>query len=252
MAVERYLPLPNQRVEIEVREPNHADLYLTRIEDVGARIITVVCPMRDGEVVPLREGIGLTVTYTRERALFCFDTRVVERVPGEVPRLRLDMPDEILRVQRRDHLRMAARFPVKYSVVEADLTGARGGEWMQDAECVDISAGGMRIRPLHVVPGIAVGSYVRVRFLLPGTSEGFDLLGQVMRIERCSVAGGFDSVAVDETPTPSSIIDEIIDPKGLYRIAIRFVGISLRTQDLITKFVFDRERELIERGVAGH
>lgn len=252
MAVERYLPLPNQRVEIEVLEPDDAGLYLTRVEDVGARTITVVCPMREGEVVPLREGTDLTVTYTRERALFCFNTRVVERVPGEVPRLKLDAPDEILRVQRRDHLRMAARFPVKYAVADVDQIDRPKVEWMEDAECVDISAGGIRIRPINIVPGTVVGSYVRLRFLLPGFSEAFDLLGQVTRIERCSVSGGFDPVPADETPTPSSIIDEIIDPKGLYRIAIRFVGISLRVQDLITKFVFDRERELIERGLAGH
>ena len=69
MVDSRYLPIPNQRVEI-------AEIAATPVESPRVhhqsrrrkrRAITVVCPMSQGEIVPLRKGSKVTVTYIRDR-----------------------------------------------------------------------------------------------------------------------------------------------------------------------------------------
>ena len=44
-------------------------------------------------------------------------------------------------------------------------------------------------------------------------------------------------------------MDEVADQRHSARLAVRFVDISQPAQDRIMRFVFERERELIERGV---
>mgnify|MGYP000863909900 FL=1 len=256
MDPKRYLPLIGQRVELRVRDlegdPDKSqEVYITKVEDISTGSITVASPIKDGEVVPLRAGVGLTVTYVRDQGLFAFDTAVVERLPGQVPQLKLDLPDEIVRVQRRNYKRVSARFPVNYSSAEADsLDGTRDSASFRCAECVDISAGGIRIRLIDVVAGIKLGAYVRLSFALPAEDKrSFDVVGQVMRIERLDSNSRLGSPSSEANLDRAPVIEEIKDPAGTYRLALRFVGISQREQDWIMKFVFDRERELIGRGL---
>lgn len=250
MVDSRYLPVPNQRVEIvETTEtPTESpEGYITRVEDVGDESITVVCPMSRGEVVPLRKGLRVTVTYTRGRALLAFEADVIDRESGEVPRLWLTLPQEVVRVQRRSYLRMAASLPVMYAPVGADQD-AHDVVPIYRAESVDISAGGLRIRLVDVAVGIRFGSYVRVQFTLPGVKASYDLIAQVMRIEQSdSTEGTFPSS--EDVATRGNTVDEVADERYRYRLALRFVDISQVAQDCIMRFVFERERELIERGV---
>lgn len=253
MDPERYLPLLNQRVEVNVGDSRETHVYLTRVEDISADSIYVVCPISNGEVVPLRVGLPVTVTYVRREGLFSFDATILDRMSGQVPRLRLSRPHEIVRIQRRNHKRIDARFPVKYALpdddsVESSLDKLCWG----DAECVDISAGGIRVRLIDTTVGIKHGSYVWLTFDLPTEeSRAFELMAQVIRIERRDRTIELDPETADASSGWRTIIREIVDPEGSYQIALRFVGISSGDEDSIMKFVFDRERELIERGVAG-
>lgn len=249
MAADRYLPHPNQRVEITASSEEFRSVYFARVEDVKEEAITVVCPMSEGEVVPLRTGMSITLTYVRDRALLTFDTLILDRTPGEVPRLRLALPEEIVRVQRRSHLRMSARFAVMYAPVEADHD-LKSEVQMYRAESVDISAGGLRIRLIDVLVGIRCGSYVRVMFSLPRTEARLNLMSQVIRIEK-SDPGAAAPVPSSEAASAisGSALEQIEDTRGKYRLALRFADISQATQDSIMRFVFDRERELIERGI---
>lgn len=250
MVDSRYLPVPNQRVEIaEIPEtPDELPrVYITRVEDIGDESITVVCPMSRGEVVPIRKGMRVTVTYIRDRALLAFEADVISRGSGEVPRLWITLPTEVVRVQRRSYLRMAATLPIMYAPIGADQD-AREVVPAYRAETVDISAGGLRIRLIDVAVGIRFGSYVRVEFSLPKVEAPYDLIAQVMRIEQSdSIEGTFPSS--EDVATRGNTVDEVADQRYRYRLALRFVDISPVAQDCIMKFVFDRERELIERGV---
>jgi c-di-GMP-binding flagellar brake protein YcgR len=223
-------------------------VYITRVEDVSGDAITVVCPMSQGEIVPLRKGSKVTVTYIRDRALLAFDADVIQRIRSEVPRLRLTPPREIVRVQRRSFLRMSAAFPVMYAPVGTNQDANEVVPTYR-AESVDISAGGLRIRPIDVAVGVRFGSYVRVEFSLPGEEDQhYDLIAQVMRIEQSeSAEGAFPST--EDVATRGNTVDEVADQRHRYRLAVRFVDISQPAQDRIMRFVFERERELIERGV---
>jgi c-di-GMP-binding flagellar brake protein YcgR len=251
MVDSRYLPTPNQRIEITEAtdaSPGSRRVYFTRVEDVRDEVITVVCPMSEGEVVPLREGMQVTVTYIRHRALLSFDARVVARVWGDVPRLRLTRPTEVTRVQRRSYLRMAAAFPVLYAPLGSDQD-ADDVVPLYRAESVDISAGGLRVRLIDTVVGIRFSSYVRVEFSLPGKDARFDLIAQVMRIEQSDRIAAATFPSSEDVITRGNAVDVITDQRYRYRLALRFANITQPEQDCIMKFVFDRERELIERGM---
>lgn len=253
LSLERYLPILDQKVELQVPELHETRVYLTKVEDISEDFITVICPISSGEVVPLRAGQRVTVTYVTGEGLFSFDTGILERFAGQVPRLKLARPDEIVRAQRRHHKRIEARFPVRYALIESDAIEMGPGTLdFKQAECVDISSGGMRVRLVDVVVGIRLGTYVQLRFSIPTEDRrDFDLMAQVVRIEDFGRAKAPALDAIDTESGPRNSVEEVADPKRNYRVAFRFVDISLSDQDSIMKFVFDRERELIERGVIG-
>ena len=233
----KHLPSEGQSIDVTLGDRGFAGSYITSVDQVSDEGLTVVCPVHEGAIVPIREGMLVSISYKRASALYSFETRVLKRLSGRVPLLLLEPPIELVRMQRREHVRITVHLPIGYAVVdpEHDITEPHPTE---PADSMDICAGGMRLVPRIPPAGLVSGSVLRLEFSLSLSSGCLVAKGRVVRVEE-GRGGSLRSV----TRIPESA-------RGVYRLAVEFVDVPEATQDLITRFVFERERELIRRGMA--
>lgn len=85
-------------VELVVREGEYKGIYRTRIEEVGERILIVGAPFDHGELVPLREGSKVKLTFWDEVAAYSFEGRILRRIANPIPMFVLQLPDSVVKV----------------------------------------------------------------------------------------------------------------------------------------------------------
>jgi len=201
-------------VELVVSEGEYEGRYMSRIEEVGERILTVGAPFNHGEVVPLREGTKVKLTFWDEVAAYSFVGKIMRRIAVPIPMFVFELPDSIDKVQRRTYVRVPALFPVSFrSVTKEGLSDIQKGTML------DLSGGGMR-------------------FL---TKE---------RVEEKSLLYVLLSLPIGDINTPVRVhrVEKIEDSKH-YRISVEFHDISERERDQIIRCVFDIQRAMRKKGL---
>lgn len=136
--------------------------------------------------------------------------------------------DECRLVQRRDHLRVNARCPVEYRIVESEVaepgTAGRG-------VTRNISAGGVQFRVDRPAEDtIAVGDLLELRLDLGGGTVLAD--ATVVRVEDAT------DIGPDDRPLPPSKATHA----PVTAIAVRFESISEKAQDRIVHYIFTLQR----------
>jgi c-di-GMP-binding flagellar brake protein YcgR len=197
------------------------DDYTTTIEQVRADVLLVATPMRQREYVRLEQGQRMTLSVVRRNNPYFFETTVVGSETAEGQQmLALRRPADTAGVT----LRQQVRVPV--SINDALFwwqDGAKFGPSLK-GQLVDLSAGGMQVLTRDGLPG---GARVLARFAL--TRE----LGYLM-------------------PDAEVLRDyERVSDVGVksHRSHLRFVDLPTRDQERLVRFVFQRERELRQKGV---
>ena len=200
-------------VELVVFEGEYVGKYRTRIEEVGERILAVGAPFDHGEVVPLREGTKVKLTFWDEAAAYSFEGKIMQRIAVPIPMFILELPDSVDKVQRRNFVRVPAFYPISFrSVTQEGLSD------LQKGSMLDISGGGMR-------------------FLTKERLEGQSLLYVHITLPK------------GELKTPVRVCRvETMDDKH-YRISVEFHDISERDRDQIIHCVFEIQRAMRKKGL---
>lgn len=201
-------------VELFVLEGEHVGNYLTRIEEVGERILIVGALFNHGEVVPLREGTKVRLTFWDEAAAYSFEGKIMQRIAVPIPMLVLELPDSVVKVQRRNYVRVPALYPVSFrSVTKKGLSD------LQKGMMLDLSGGGLR-------------------FLTKEPVENKSLLYVFLTLPKGDL----------QTPVRVCRAEKIEDSKN-YRVSVEFHDISERERDQIIRCVFDIQRSMRKRGL---
>lgn len=203
-------------------------MYVVRVEEVREDVLVLSAPIRLGQVVPVKPGTVVEVQYHRKDAMYGFHSTVREFHPGHLPLISVERPEEIRRVQRREHVRWPVCLPVT-------VTAPGGGTVEVEGRVLDLSGGGMAVS----LPGPwewQQGEEVRVRlYLRPDRPrEAVEAWARVVRTwnAESSAAGG--------RPSP-----------GRQRVAFEFTRIAPAAREAIIRYIFARQREFLRAGLAG-
>ncbi len=194
-----------------VNEEGELVSYRTRIEDRDDRTLAVQLPYEKGVPVRFTPQSQLVLLRQVEGDQFAYaaTVEVVQTRPGNIPLLVVTRPVDYELVPRRRFFRCPVRLPVRCQGVEGEATNLSG-------------SGLLAVLPAQ--PEWKTGTEAELELALPGQDEPMPLKGRVMRVQKVA-SGTRQAVAFD------------------------FVHLRERAQDLILRYLFLRQRELISKGL---
>jgi len=206
--------------EIEVN--GLADKYATRIEEVQGEYLLVATPMKAREYIKLDHGQKVLLSVVRRNNPYFFDTIVVGTEWNEGQQLtQVRRPAENAGVQLRRHVRVAVVITDAQFWWESD--GGKFGPTVA-GQVLDISAGGFLALTKD---GLPEGRQTLSRFTLSRQAGHLMSLAQVLK----------DYERVSDVGVKS------------HRSHCQFVEMAEKDRERLVKFVFQRERELRQKGV---
>ncbi len=219
--------LVNQRLQLRVAVggDGRRQSLASRVEDVNRQAIVVAHPTAEGALVDLPRGTPVEVAYADDAALYRFVTRVRGRILRPAPQLELERPEQVVRIQRREFVRLALSLPVRLRVLAlpGEEAAAEEGLACHHGRTRDVSAGGAHVLTSAPLPrGTIVELEVELR---PG--ECFLALGEVVRRE----------------PAPPELGPDVV------ALGVNFLGLELKEQHYLVNFVFQQQRELRKKGL---
>lgn len=201
-------------VELVALEGPYSGRYKTRIEEVGERLITVGVPFFEGEVIPLREGTKVQLTFWDETAAYSFEAKIMQRIAVPIPLFVLELPDSVDKVQRRNFVRVPVLFPITFRLVTRE-----GLSNLYKGTMSDLSGGGMRFSTTELIEN---KSLLYTQLTLPNG----DL----------------------STPAIVHRVEKMEDIKR-YSVSVEFHDIAERERDKIIRCVFEVQRALRKKGM---
>lgn len=208
--------LPGLAVELVVPEGEYEGKYRTRIEEMGERLISVGAPFIKSDIVPLRVGTKLKLIFWDELSAYSFSTKIVQRIAEPIHLFVLTMPDSILKVQRRNFVRVTAIKPITFQTVTSEgLSDSFKGTML------DLSGGGMSFLTEELVEDKSI---LNVQLALPkGDVQISALVCRADKIE-------------DSKPQR-------------YCVSTEFHEIAERGRDQIIRYIFEIQRAMRKKGL---
>jgi c-di-GMP-binding flagellar brake protein YcgR len=203
--------------EIEVN--GLADKYSTKIEEVKGDYLLVATPMKAREYVRLDHGQRILLSVVRRNNPYFFDTFVVGANEGQ-QLTQLRRPPENAGVQLRQHVRVAV--VITDAQFWWETASGKFGPTMP-GQVLDISAGGFLALTKDGLPE----GLILARFTLSRQAGHLMSLARVLK----------DYERVSDVGVKS------------HRSHCQFVDMADKDRERLVKFVFQRERELRQKGV---
>ena len=202
-------------VELFILGSPNEEKYRTHVEEVGEKILVVNAPYVKGEIVPLREGTRLKLTYWDELSAYTFETVIMQRIAVPYPTFVLALPTSVTKIQRRNFVRITVNFPFSFRVVLQN-----GLSDFFEGIITDLSGGGIQFKTKKVMEK---GYLLTADINLPNS-----VLEMPLRVVR--------SESVEKQP-------------GWYVVSSEFFDISERIRDDVIRCVFEIQREMRKKGL---
>jgi len=209
LAERRYLSI-TQKIQIS---KDGETWFNSSIQDLLPGTFSIITPYLKGQP-QIFKGDWVQVKFFKDDSNYDLETRVTDEVKDSIPLLRLAYPEQINRIQKRNHVRLPVELEVQYAPVnqagkkEAPLVFAK-------ASTVDISGGGMKLMVRHP---IEEKEMLTLKFYLP-LRRGLEHLILRALVNRCIE----------------------VDPQTQkYQLSLEFDSINRRQQDIIVRFIFEK------------
>lgn len=209
----------NQPVEIEIKDPEFQGKYRSRVEGIGGDNLTLAAPMKSGEVLSLPRGLEMTVSFYDQVAVYSVDCLLMSFNMGAVPTIVLGSPINSKRIQRRNFVRLDTKIPMTYILLNQGLEPISE---RFDATTVDISGGGLMF-----------------------TTNGRVQLGDLMEVQ-VSTSADRPVTAIGKTVR---VTDNFMGKEHKVSVGVEFTIIEEGERDKIIRYIFNRQRELRQRGL---
>jgi c-di-GMP-binding flagellar brake protein YcgR len=204
---------PGMRLMVASSSGALTGYFGSSIRQIDKNGLLIDTPRLDGEELALAAGQRLTMFLALHGRMYQFDTRV-RRADLQV---LLDEPDEVKRTERRAFYRLTLTVPCQMTIETPEDDEPEP----QETTILDLSGGGVRMRTDQE---LAPGARLHLEFLLDGA--------------------------------PIALAAEVISSSRLGGRSSRseahctFTSISRADQDLIVRFIFQKQREFSQKGVA--
>ncbi len=181
--------------------------YPARVLKILPKSFLISIPVRQSVALRLQKGWKIRLNVTSDSGAFLSTCEVLDVVAGEEPYLEIEIPQEIVHMERRRFARYPTRIEVYYSEIHIRVNQV----YFEKSYSVDISGGGMRLEMHRNCPQETL---LRLKFTLPvgRRREEFLLTGRIVR----------------SIPSPEG---------GKNHAGIEFIGVSSGVQESISRFV---------------
>jgi len=202
----------NQNILV-TRAGGEDDWYASSVQDINDREFCISMPAKESIPLILMSGEAVKISFIYDNSRFEFETRVKGRRHDNVPLYVLTLPKEYKKVQ----LRKFARVPVIMEVCYARIPEEGKQPVFNRGDCLDLSGGGIRLLIKEDYP---VDTRLIIKFTLPFKTgpEEIEAVGRVVR------TWSHEQVR-------------------LQHVAVEFVKIYRRQQDLIVRYILSKMSE---------
>lgn len=220
--------------------------------------LVVRVPTHEEKEVELPQGEAISFSTTHADGVRTFSTRVLRHEEGrEFPELVLTWPTGVVKVNRRDNVRMNTQIPVDiaYSLEENGKTQHVRGS------TTDLSEGGLRLVVPKLVPA---GTELSIHLHLP-VAGTFVCGGRVVRTgtqerrdaeevaggaegERTAEAAGLETAA-GAGRSGREEAGEAGQEEGEMWLGVEFTNLSSVIQRSLRDYLWDLQREILRRAV---
>lgn len=201
-------------LEIDMGKGNleQKDVFSSRVEDIRRDSIIVAAPYKKGSLVPVPVGKDVLIRVGKDGTYYLFHTKVTARTGGQQPVLQLSIPFKISKIQMRSWVRVDVNLPTQYRLLESE------DEFIKSTT-TDVSGGGI--------------------CMLVDNEIEKDILLEL------NIA--FPDNFILKT---KGIVCRCLNENKIIRLGVCFQEINERHQERIVNFVFKKQREIIQKGVA--
>ncbi|ABI68190.1 flagellar brake protein [Syntrophomonas wolfei] len=209
----------NHLLEIEM-ENNIGKEYLpSRLEEISDEHWHISMPMRKGMYITMRVGQKIRIVLRYRNTMFAATTVIAARRRGHIPVLIVSKPKDLIAInQKRTYVRISVAIPVAFRLLLAD---GEKGELLQGVTG-DISAGGMLLLSPQ---DMEKDQKIEVEIKLPDSDSIFCQAHVVRVLGKASEEGSNN------------------------KYAIEYDDINEGQRDRIFRFIFDKQREWLRKGV---
>lgn len=208
------------RVQLEVLDiTGRVHNYASQINSIyDNEYLDVLIPISKNQIVYLKSESILKVTTAKGDAVYKFDAKIVGKLFGVVPLLKLQVVSDISKLQRRNFFRLKLIRDIEGRKV-IDLKGRVFGEKFK-GNMLDISGGGILFNSTVLLEEKEI-----IEITLDLNGKKLILFGTVLR----------------------RVFNN--NPKAPYSYGIKFERITEFERNQITKFIFEEQRKLIKKGL---
>jgi c-di-GMP-binding flagellar brake protein YcgR len=206
-------------IDVVLPDPEDAEkelVFVGKIKSAKDGVVLITEPTRDGEAITYPSlPFEVTCRLPKDAFVWSFKSEITS-VMGDTFVLTLPPADEIIREQRRSHVRASVNMKVQASVFMANRYFNE-----YTLEILDMSGGGCQVagdRPF--IPN------TMMRFKIPLPGKVIEVHGKVVRAN----------------PFPQGT------SKRVYTSGFAFTKLSEADREMLIKFIFEKMREDIKQG----
>ena len=210
---------PGQPVDVVVPDPEDAEkelVFVGKIKSAKDSVVMITQPLRDGEPIAYDAlPFECTIRIPKDAFVWSFKTEITS-VMGDTFVLDLPPVEDIIKEQRRSHVRASVNMKVQATIFMANRYFNE-----YTLEILDMSGGGCQVsgdRPF--IPN------TMMRFKIPLPTKVIEVHGKVVRAN----------------PFPQGT------SKRVYTSGFAFTKISEADREMLIKFIFEKMREDIKQG----
>jgi len=215
----------NMPLDLEIQEKGIQGIYKSILYeyDLNTNLAKIGMPIFKGAYLKIFRGTNLKVRAYSSRAVYLFKSKIYSSgKEGNIGYLMINIPETIVRVQRREH----ARIPVSEEgtfYLKEEQENSKNQENVQPTQyrfiTKDFSAGGLSI---VTSKELKVGQRIILKLSLKNEIRLEDMESQVVRL-------------IDKTTG------------GEYIYGIKFLNLARKKEEELVRFVFKLERELFKK-----
>lgn len=212
----------NLLLDMVIENESFPEYYPVRVEDMQDQYVYLSIPMKKGRLLRFEPGQEVKCVFKNAQKYYGFVGTVEEINLQPIPVLKIHMPNSCTMVpQRRNYVRLPVTLPVRFKPKRNPYPEKGEGDYYE-GQTVNISAGGILF---CTNIQLEFEQKIDIEFDIPD-QDSLSCTGHVLRI----------SEAKADTPRSRWI-------------AVQYDNISAADQDKIFKYIFQKERELIQNGI---
>jgi c-di-GMP-binding flagellar brake protein YcgR len=211
---------PGEKINLTILDEPNGYQYLSKVEHVNDDgTIDVLVPITKNQALYIRNDTLLKVIVVRDTAIFEFKAKIINKIFGLEPLLKLSIVSDVTKIQRRNYYRLKVLKPIK--VRKALNLKEKIFEEYFKASLIDLSGGGIGFTSTKELDE---NDIVEVNMEL--NSNIVNLFGRIVRKE-------FNNRSY----------------KDMYLYGIHFEKITEIERNSIMRFIFEEQRKLAKKGM---